>query len=120
VYLSREDRIKGHIAVCFLAFFLQVTFLRIVRGEEKLKELSARSMLQELSEVRMVHLKAGEAEYRIRTELSPAANAIFQAAEVPFPVASTRPLTANYSWKYNETSKIRANKSTTYKTPCQR
>jgi len=85
VYLSREDRIKGHIAVCFLAFCLQVTFLRIVRGEEKLKELSVRSMLQELSEVRMVHLKAGEAEYRIRTELSPAANAIFQAAEVPVP-----------------------------------
>ena len=28
VYLSREDRIKGHIAVCFLAFCLQVAFLR--------------------------------------------------------------------------------------------
>ena len=85
VYLSREDRIKGHIAVCFLAFCLQAAFLRIVRGAEKLKELSARSMLQELSEVRMVHLKAGEAEYRIRTELSPTANAIFRAAEVPVP-----------------------------------
>lgn len=45
----------------------------------------ARAMLQELSEIRMVHLKAGEAEYRIRTELSPAANAIFQVAEVPVP-----------------------------------
>jgi transposase len=85
VYLSREDRIKGHIAVCFLAFCLQVAFLRIVRAEEKLKSLSARSLLQELSEVRMVHLKAGEAEYRIRTELSPTANAIFRAAEVPVP-----------------------------------
>jgi len=85
VYLSREDRIKGHIAVCFLAFCLQVAFLRIVRGEKKLKELSARAMLQELSEVRMVHLKAKEAEYRIRTELSPVANAIFQAARVPVP-----------------------------------
>ena len=42
-------------------------------------------MLQELSEVRMVHLNAGEAEYRIRTELSPTANAIFHAAEVPVP-----------------------------------
>jgi len=61
VVLSREDRIKGHIAVCFLAFCLQVTFLRIVRAEEKLKELSARAMLQDLSEIRMVHLKAGEA-----------------------------------------------------------
>jgi hypothetical protein len=40
-------------------------------------------MLQELSEVRMVHRKAGEAEYRIQSELSPAANAIFLAAEVP-------------------------------------
>jgi len=85
VYLPREDRIKGHIAVCFLAFCLQVAFLRVVRGAEKLKELSARSMLQDLSEIRMVHLKAREAEYRIRTELSPTANAIFQAAEVPVP-----------------------------------
>jgi hypothetical protein len=42
-------------------------------------------MLQELSEVRMVHLIAGEAEYRIRTELSPTASAIFRAAEVPVP-----------------------------------
>jgi hypothetical protein len=33
VYLSREDRIKGHIAVCFLEFCLQVAFLRIVCGE---------------------------------------------------------------------------------------
>jgi transposase len=85
VYLSREDRIKGHIAVRFLAFCLQAAFLRGVRVEEKLKDLSFRAMLQELSEVRMVHLKAGEAEYRIRTELSPAANAIFRAAEVPVP-----------------------------------
>ncbi len=89
VYLSREDWIKGHIAVCFLAFCLQVAFLRIVRAEEKLQGLSARVMLQELSEIRMVHLKAGEAEYRIRTELSPAAIAIFRAAEVPVRVAST-------------------------------
>ena len=50
-----------------------------------MKELFDRSMMQELSEVRMVHLKTGEAEYRIRTELSPTANAIFQAAVVPVP-----------------------------------
>jgi len=62
-----------------------VAFLRILRGEKKLKELSARAMLQELSEIRMVHLKAGEADYRIRTELSPVANAIFQADWVPVP-----------------------------------
>ena len=85
VYLSREDRIRGHIAVCFLAFCPQVAFLRIVRAEEKLKELSFRALLQELSEVRMVHLKAKDAEYRIRTELSPTANAIFRATEVPVP-----------------------------------
>lgn len=85
VYLSREDRITGHVAVCFLAFCLQVAFLRLVRAEEKLKGLSARSLLQELSEIRMVHLKTGEAEYRIRTELSPTANAIFRVAEVSVP-----------------------------------
>jgi len=37
-------------------------------------------MLQELSEGRMVHLKGKEAEYRIRTELSPVTNAISQTA----------------------------------------
>jgi transposase len=85
VYLPQEDRIKGLIAVCFYAFCLQVVFLRIIREEEKLKGLSARGMLKELTEVRMVHLNAGEAEYRIRMELSPTANAIFRAAEVPVP-----------------------------------
>lgn len=40
---------------------------------------------QDLSEIRMVHLKAGEAEYRIRTESSPTDNTIFRAAEVPVP-----------------------------------
>jgi transposase len=35
--LSRENRIEGHIAVCFLVFSLQVAFLRIVRVEEQLK-----------------------------------------------------------------------------------
>ncbi len=85
VYLSREDRIKGHIAVCFLAFCLQVAFLRNVRAEDKLKGLSARALLQELSEIRMVHLKAGDAKYRIRTELTPVANAIFKATQVPVP-----------------------------------
>lgn len=30
-------------------------------------------------------MKTGEAEYRIRTELSPTANAIFRAAEMPVP-----------------------------------
>jgi transposase len=84
VYLSRGDR-KRHIAVCFLAFCLQVAFLRIARAEEKLKDLSFRGMLLELSEIRMVHLKAGESEYRIRTDLSPTANTIFHAAEVPVP-----------------------------------
>ena len=57
----------------------------VVRGEEKLKELSTHFMLQDLSEVRMIHMKAGEAAYRIRTEQSPTANAIFHAAEVPVP-----------------------------------
>lgn len=85
IWLSREDRIKGHIAVCFLAFCLQVAFLRVVRRQEKLADLSFGAMMQELAEVRMVHLKAGEAQYRIRTELSPVAYTIFRAAEVPVP-----------------------------------
>jgi hypothetical protein len=42
-------------------------------------------MLQELSEVRMVHFKDGEAEYRIRKKLSPDANVIFRAIELPVP-----------------------------------
>ena len=50
-----------------------------------MKELSVSAMLQELSEVRMVRLRVGEVEYRIRTELSPMAKAIFQAAEIPLP-----------------------------------
>ncbi len=85
VYLSREDRIKGHIAVCFLAFCLQVAFRHAVQEVPALRELSFRDMMRELTEVRMVHLTAGETKYRIRTELSPAATAIFRAADIPVP-----------------------------------
>jgi transposase len=85
VYLSREDRIQGHIAVCFLAFCLQVAFRRAVQEASSLTELSFRDMMRELSEVRMVHLQAGETTYRIRTELSSAATAIFRAVDVPVP-----------------------------------
>jgi hypothetical protein len=42
-------------------------------------------MRQELSEVRMVHLKAGEAGDRIQTEFSPTANTIFRAPEIHVP-----------------------------------
>jgi hypothetical protein len=48
--------------------------------------LSGCSFKKKTYKNRVVHLKAVETEYRIRPELSPVANAIIRAAEVPVPV----------------------------------
>src|SRR3990172_841983 len=71
MYLSREDHVRGHVAMCFLAFCLETAFLKILRPAEEekksddaprkeLREIlfsqSLDSILTSLKEVRMVEL----------------------------------------------------------------
>lgn len=80
--LSREDHVCGHVAMCFLAFYLETALLKILRsaeeekkqttlpGKNKRETLSAHpldSILTSLKKERMVELAAAGSV----TELSP-------------------------------------------------
>jgi transposase len=79
VYLSREDHVRGHVALCFLAFCLQVAFRKAVGNVEELTAHSFEFLLESLKDLRMVELTAGDKSYRVRTEPDKVATSIFRA-----------------------------------------
>lgn len=85
VYLSREDHVRGHVAICFLAFCLQVAFRKAIEEVGELKDHSFESLLESLKELRMVELTASDKSYRVRTELDKVTTAIFRAVGAPIP-----------------------------------
>lgn len=85
VYLSREDHVRGHVAVCFLAFCLQTAFRKATRNVEDLKGSSFESVLLSLKELRMVEFAAGGKSYRVRMEPDKITTAVFRAVGVPIP-----------------------------------
>jgi len=85
VYLSREDHVRGHVAICFLAFCLQTTFWKATRDVKEIEGHSFESLLQSLKELRMVEFTAGGKSYRVRMEPDTIATAIFRAVGTPIP-----------------------------------
>ena len=85
VYLSREDHVRGHVAICFLAFCLQTAFRKATRDVKEIEAHSFESLLQSLKELRMVELTAGGKSYRVRMEPDKIATAIFRAVGTPIP-----------------------------------
>jgi transposase len=85
VYPSREDHVRGHVALCFLAFCLQVAFRKAIGDAEEVKDHSFESLLESLKELRMVELTAGDKSYRVRTEPDKVATAVFRAVGVAIP-----------------------------------
>src|SRR3990172_8125644 len=85
VYLSREDHVRGHVAICFLAFCLQVAFRKGIEEVKELTDHSFESLLESLKELRMIELTAGDKSYRVRTEPDEIATAIFRAVGAPIP-----------------------------------
>ena len=100
MYLSREDHVRGHVAMCFLAFCLETALLKILRSaEEEKKEddaprkelretLSAHSLdsiLTSLKEVRMVELVAAGKRYRVVSDPDKIATAVFRLLGMPSP-----------------------------------
>jgi len=100
MYLSREDHVPGHVAMCFLAFCLETAFVEILRpaGEEgkpddarekELREsLSAHSLdsiLTSLKEVRLVELEVAGKRYRVVSEADKIATAVFRLLGMPSP-----------------------------------
>jgi transposase len=85
VYLSREDHVRGHVAICFLAFCLQTAFRKATRDVKEIEGHSFESLLQSLKEMRMVEFTAGGKSYRVRMEPDKIATAIFRVVGTPIP-----------------------------------
>ena len=100
MYLSREDHVRGHVAMCFLAFCLETALLKAIRpkGEEEKqddareKELretlsshSLDSILTSLKEVRMVELAVAGKRYRVVSDPDKVATAVFRLLGMPSP-----------------------------------
>jgi transposase len=93
MYLSREDHVRGHVAMYFLAFCLETALLKILRPVEEEKKaddvprnelretLSAHSLdsiLTSLKEVRMVELAIAGKQYRVVSDPDKVATAVFR------------------------------------------
>lgn len=100
VYLSTEDHVKGHVAMCFLAFCLETAFLNTLRpaaektkaddaSRKELRETlfaqSLDSILTSLKEVRMVELAVAGKRYRVVSEPDKVATAVFRLLGMPSP-----------------------------------
>jgi transposase len=101
MYLSRKDHVRGHVAVCFLAFCIETAFIKALRpaGErEKPKDtrekelqqeiLSAHSLdaiLTSLKEVRLVELEVAGKRYRVVSEADKVATTVFRLLGMPSP-----------------------------------
>jgi len=85
VYLSREDHVRGHVAICFLAFCLQTAFRKATRDVKEIEGHSFESLLLSLKELRMVEFTAGGKSYRVRMEPDKIATAIFRVVGTPIP-----------------------------------
>ncbi|HAF71538.1 MAG: Transposase IS4 family protein [Acetothermia bacterium 64_32] len=83
IYHWTEPRVRAHVAVCFLAFLLEVEFER--RLSELGVEVSFREVLSDLRRVKAVHLEVKGKPYLARTELSGQAYQGFRAAGVAVP-----------------------------------
>jgi len=83
VYHFAESRIKGHVMVCFLAFYLEMIFGR--RLAEVAPHARPSSVLADLARVHAVKIKSGDKTAIIRTELTGEAHLAFRAARLQVP-----------------------------------
>jgi transposase len=83
VYHFAESRIRGHIMVCFLAFYLETIFRR--RLAEVAPEAQPSSVLMDLARLNAVKIKNGDKTAVIRTELTGDAHLAFRAARLQVP-----------------------------------
>ena len=93
IHLSREDHVRGHVAICFLAFCLETALLKALRPKEEeekqddarekeLREtLSAHSLdaiLTSLDQVRLVELEVAGKRFQVITEPDKVASSVFR------------------------------------------
>ncbi|TEB16092.1 Transposase DDE domain protein [Pelotomaculum sp. FP] len=84
VYHWKDNRVRGHIMVCFLALVLESALRRKLL--EKNIEVEYLYLLRDLQQLRAVEMTIGEDRYLCRTELVGKANEAFRALSIRPPM----------------------------------
>ena len=103
VYHWSDERIKGHLVMCFLAYFCEAQITRILRqkavtflsaatkeGITQERPLTVAEAMKELSEVRAIPVKIKNAQVWVRNDIKGNAARLFTALGVPFPTKILR------------------------------
>lgn len=83
VYHWTESRIRGHIMVCFLAFYLEMVLRK--RLKEAAPDASYSQVLKDLSRVRATKIVASNRVAIVRSELCGDAHLAFKAVKMQVP-----------------------------------
>lgn len=83
MYHWTEKRIRGHIMMCFLAFYLEMSFRQQLN--QIAPEASYSQVKRDLSYLKAVFVKRGTTSSIIRTELEGTAHLAFKAVHMQVP-----------------------------------
>jgi len=83
VYHWKEQRVRGHIMMCFLAFVCEMTLRKLI--DLKKLAISYREMLLDLRRLQIVKINVKEKKYLVKTENEGVCGKIFQMAGVQIP-----------------------------------
>ena len=98
VYHWTDNRIRGHLTMCFLAYFCEAQITKALREREvtleseaikegciKSRPLTVMEVMHELAEVRAVPVKIRDSCIWVRTDIKGNAARLFSALKVPIP-----------------------------------
>lgn len=83
IYHWNEKRIRGHVAVCFLALVMQSTLQKLLCQADKSASFS--EVLRDLKKLHAVKLRLKDKNYIVRTELTGQAHLAFKAVGLRIP-----------------------------------
>lgn len=92
VYHWKDDRIRAHVMVCFLALVLRTVFYKKLRAEDS--KVSYQEVFSSLRNLEAIGLKFKNKAVVLRTEPKPLAQLAFRALKMSSPprIVSTQPL----------------------------
>ena len=98
VFHWNDDRIRGHLTMCFLAYFCEAQITKLLRQKEVVLESPAASedaiqerpltvaeAMQELAEVRAIPVKIKDVQVWVRNDIKGNAARLFSAIGAPIP-----------------------------------
>ena len=83
LYHYTDDRIRAHVMICFLALILRRHLA--IRLKKLSKNLSYRSCMDALNELRVVEFKVRDEEYHILTEIKARVKKVFKSIKMGIP-----------------------------------